>query len=165
MKFKKVKLSALFFLSFGLAGLHAQTSIVATGGNALGSEGSMSYSVGQLVSATFSGTAGTTSPGLQQPYEISTLTGLDDAKGINLVFDIYPNPTTDFIVLKLHDFDKSNIVYHLYDINAKLLISKKINEDQTRINMTNYIPAIYIIKVIQENREIKTFRIIKSSRL
>lgn len=165
MKFKKLKFSALLLLSLGLAALNAQTSVIATGGNASGSGGSMSYSVGQLVSATNSGTAGTTTTGVQQPYEISTLTGLDDAKGVSLVFDIYPNPTTDFIVLKLHDFDKSNLVYHLYDINAKLLISKKIKEDQTRINMTNYIPAIYIIKVIQENREIKTFRIIKSSRL
>ncbi len=73
MKYKNLKLSAILLLGLGLTGLQAQTSVNATGGNASGSGGSASYSVGQVVYTTHTGTNGSVAQGVQQPFEISVV--------------------------------------------------------------------------------------------
>ena len=124
MRHKKLKLSALFLLGLGITGLQAQTSINATGGNASGSGGSVSYSVGQVVYTNNTGTNGSVAQGVQQPYEISVVTAIEEAKGINLSVTAYPNPTTDYLTLSISAFDISNVSYQLYDMNGKLLQSE-----------------------------------------
>ena len=46
-------------------------------------------------------------------------------------------------------------------MNGKLLQSEKITGNQTSIVMSNLVPATYFVKVIQGNKEVKTFKIIK----
>ena len=162
MRHKKIKLSAILLLGFGLAGLQAQTAIPATGGNASGSGGSVSYSVGQMVYTTNTGTNGSVAQGVQQPYEISVVTGLEEAIGINLILSAYPNPTTDFLKLKVENYDNTNLSYQLFDINSKLLENKKIEGSETSIFMSNLVPATYFLKVTDNNKEVKTFKIIKN---
>ena len=162
MKHKRLKLSALLFLGLGLTGLQAQTSVNATGGNASGSGGSASYSVGQLAYTTNTGTNGSVSEGVQQPFEISVVTGIEEAKGINLSVTAYPNPTTDYLTLSIADFDASKLSYQLYDMNGKLLQNEKITGNQTSIVMSNLVPATYFVKVIQGNKEVKVFKIVKN---
>ena len=162
MRHKRLKLSALLLLSLGLTGLQAQTSVNATGGNASGGGGSVSYSLGQVVYTTNTGTNGYVAQGVQQAFEISVVTAIEEAKGINLTVTAYPNPTTDYLTLRIGEFDISNLTYQLYDINGKLLQNEKITGNQTSIAMSNLVPAIYFVKVIQGNKEVKTFKIIKN---
>ena len=163
MRHKKLKLSAVFLLGLGLTGLQAQTAVPATGGNASGSGGTVNYSVGQVVYTTNTGGSnGTVAQGVQQPFEISVVTGLDEAKGINLAVSAYPNPTTDFLNLKVENYDNTNLSYKLFDISGKLLETKKITGNETSIVMSNLVPATYFIKVTEGNKEIKTFKIIKN---
>lgn len=162
MKYNKLKLSAVILLVFGLTGLHAQTSVNATGGNASGSGGSVSYSVGQVVYTTNEGTNGSVAQGIQQPFEISVVTGLEEAIGINLSVSAYPNPTTDYLTLEVKEFDLSNLYFQLYDMQGKLLQNEKITSNQTSIAMGNLAPTTYFVKVIQNNKEVKVFKIIKN---
>jgi len=143
-------------------GLQAQESVNATGGNASGSGGSASYSVGQVVYTSNTVTNGSVAQGVQQPYEISVVTRIEEAKGINLSVSAYPNPTTDYLTLEVKDFELSNLHFQLYDMNGKLLQSEKIIGNQTSIVMSNLVPANYFVKVIQGNKEVKTFKIIKN---
>ena len=162
MKHKRLKLSALLFLGLGLTGLQAQESVNATGGDALGSGGSASYSVGQVVYTTNTGTNGSVAQGVQQAFEISVVTGLEEAKGINLSVSAYPNPTTDYLTLEVKDVELLNLHFQMYDMNGKLLQNEKITGNQTSIVMSNLLPATYFVKVIQGNKEVKTFKIIKN---
>ena len=162
MRHKQIKLSAVLLLGLGLTGLQAQESINATGGNASGSGGSVSYSVGQIVYTTSTGTNGSVANGVQQPFEISVVTGLEEATGIMLSLTAYPNPTTEYLTLSIDDFEISNLSYQLYDMNGKLLQNAKITGNQTSIVMSNLIPATYFVKVIQKNKELKTFKIVKN---
>ena len=162
MRHKRLQLSAVLLLGLGLTGLQAQESVNATGGDALGSGGSASYSVGQVVYTTNTGTNGSVAQGVQQAFEISVVTGLEEAKGINLSVSAYPNPTTDYLTLSIGEFDISNLSYQLYDMNGKLLQNEKITGNQTSIAMGNLVPANYFVKVIQGNKEVKTFKIIKN---
>ena len=163
MRHKRLKLSALLFLGLGLTGLQAQTSVNATGGNASGSGGSASYSVGQLAYTTNTGTNGSVSEGVQQPFEISVVTGIEEAKDIFLNVSAYPNPTTDYLELKVENLQLSELSYKLYDISGKVYQNKEIGNSITKIEMQNLPQGIYFIKVIDtKNKEFKTFKIIKN---
>ena len=163
MKHKRLKLSALLFLGLGLTGLQAQTSVNATGGDALGSGGSASYSVGQVAYQTHTRTSGSVSEGVQQPFEISVVTGIEEAKDIFLNVSAYPNPTTDYLELKVENLQLSELSYKLYDISGKVYQNKEIGNSITKIEMQNLPQGIYFIKVIDtKNKEVKTFKIIKN---
>jgi hypothetical protein len=161
MRNRKLKLSAVIFLSLVLSGLKAQEAIPATGGNASGSGGSSSYSAGQVVYSIYTGTTGSVAEGVHQPYEISTVTAIEDAIGINLSVEAYPNPTTDFLILRVDEIDLLKLSYQLLDLNGKLLQNEKITSRETSIAMGNLVPATYFVKVIHGNKEIKSFKIIK----
>lgn len=60
-----------FLCCIYVASLQGQSTIPATGGNATGSGGSVSYTAGQATYQTSEGTTGTVAQGVQQPYEIS----------------------------------------------------------------------------------------------
>lgn len=163
MQYKRsLLLSAILLLGVGLTGLQAQESINSTGGDASGSGGSASYSVGQVTYQTHIGTNGSAAEGVQQPYEISVVTGLEEAKGIKLLVSAFPNPTTDCLTLSITEFDFSNLSYQLYDMNGKLVQNEKIKGSQTSIVMSDFVPTTYFLKVIQGNRELKAFKIIKN---
>jgi hypothetical protein len=161
MKHKRLQLSAVLLLGLGLTGLQAQETIPATGGNASGSGGTVSYSVGQVVYTTNTGTNGSVAQGVQQPFEISVVTGIEQT-AINLAISAYPNPTTDYLVLKVENYDKGNLSYQLFDMNGRLLQNKKIEGNETSIVMSNLVPATYFVKVTEGNKEVKTFKIIKN---
>ena len=161
MRIKRLKLSAILLLGLGLTGLQAQTSVNATGGDATGSGGSASYSVGQIVYTSNSGTNGSVLQGVQHPFEISVVTAIEQAKGIMLSATAYPNPTTDYLILEVKDFEVSTLHFQLFDIQGKLLQNEKISDNQTSIAMGNLVPATYFVKITQGNSEVKIFKIIK----
>jgi hypothetical protein len=162
MRHKIVKLSAALFIGIGLTGLQAQNTIPASGGNASGSGGSVNYTVGQVVYTTNTGTNGSTAQGVQQPYEISIVTGIEKNQDISLEFSVYPNPATDFMKLKIENYEVQNLRFQLYDINGSLLQNNKVEGNETSIVMSNCMPATYFLKVTDKNKVIKTFKIIKN---
>ena len=152
----------LLFFTFSLSTVQAQESVNATGGDASGSGGSAGYSVGQVVYTTNTGTTGSVAQGVQQPFEISVVTGLEAAKGINLMVSAYPNPTTDYLTLEVNAFELSTLNFQLYDMQGRLLQSDKITRTQTSISMGGLVPATYFVKVTEGKKEVKTFKIIKN---
>ncbi len=157
----------LILLGLGLKELQAQESINTTGSNISGSGGSASYSVGQLVYTTITGTNGSAAQGVQQAFEISEVTVLKNVKdiektrGIILNCTAYPNQTTNYLTLDMGSYDLSNLSFQLFDINGRLIESKEVEGNKTRIAMDNLVPATYFIRVIQDNKEVKTFKVIK----
>ena len=160
-KMKTLGVAPVLILALSLSTVSAQESVNATGGNASGEGGSANYSVGQVVYTTHTGANGSVTQGVQQPYEISVVTAIDEAKSINLSVSAYPNPTTDYLTLSIDELEISTMSYHVYDVTGKLIQSEKITGNHTTIGMNNLVPATYFVKVIQGNQEVKTFKIIK----
>jgi len=148
------------FLLLGLGGLYAQQSPTATGGEATGTGGTASYSVGQVVYTTNTGTNGSVAQGVQQPYEISTTVGINETT-INLELSVYPNPTTNYLTLKVDEFELSTLNFQLIDLQGKIITSKKVKATTSTINVENLPKAIYFLNVTKNNQVIKTFKIIK----
>jgi hypothetical protein len=165
MRLRRFKLTIFLLFGLGLTSLKAQESVNASGGNASGSGGSVSYSAGQVFYTTHSNAFGKVSQGVQQPFEILVPTGFEDVKGINLSCTVYPNPTNDFVILKVDasaNFNIKSMSYQLYEINGKLLDNKKLAGKETIIDLSKLVPATYLIKIIEDHKEIKAFKIIKN---
>lgn len=149
-------------LSLGLAQGSAQEALTAAGGNAGGSSGSVSYSVGQVFCSVYSQPEGSINEGVLQPYEITGVTGMDEADDISLDFKAYPNPVAGFLVLKAEYSDIRNLFYQLVDNNGRLLHSEKITCDESIVTMEQYSAGTYFLNIISGDKKVKTFKIIKN---
>jgi hypothetical protein len=158
MKHKKT-ITSVAFLLLGLGGLQAQESPTATGGEATGTGGTASYSGGQVVYTTATGTNGSVAQGVQQPFEISTTVGINETS-INLELSVYPNPTTDYLSLKVEKTE--GLTFQLYDLQGKVITNEKVNSATTTVAMENLPTATYFLNVVKNNQIVKTFKIIKN---
>ena len=77
--------------AFLCVSLYSQSNTVSAGGDADGDNGSISYSIGQVVYTSAQGSNGNVNQGVQQPYDVGVVTGIEEA-GINL--SVFTNPTS-----------------------------------------------------------------------
>jgi len=159
---QKCKVLCIMVLcSFLMVSLQGQQTIPATGGTATGSGGTVSYTIGQVTYQMFSGADASVAQGVQQPYEISVITSVGNTEGIVLEYKVYPNPAHELIRLTIKPFDDGNYKYWLYDINGILLQDKKILSEETEISLESLTPAVYFLKVLKDNKEVKVFKVVK----
>ena len=157
------KLFVLLFCFFSFQKVVAQNSPVSSGADAIGSGGSSSYSVGQIVYQTNIGETFSTAQGNQQPFEIIVLSNNTNDE-INLSFSAYPNPTKNNLNLTFADeLDLENMTYEVFDLAGKLIISKtKIKSSEQIISLSNYPNGLYFLSIFKGNEIIKSFKIMKN---
>ena len=155
---KQTSLLISVYLIIQLAQL--QEAIPVSAGVAVGSGGSANHTVGQVFYTTQTTTAGSVSQGVQHTFEFQTLS--NPALTIVKVTAVtYPNPTKDFIILKITDITLHNLRYTLFDVNGKAILSGSITESSTQVQMKHLAIGTYILKVIQKNKALKIFKILK----
>lgn len=140
--------------------LSAQEAVITTGGNATGSGGSASYSIGQGLYTTDIGADGSIAQGVQQAYEISTFTSADETT-TGIVLTVFPNPASDYLILEVGDFENNQLQYMLLDSYGRLLEVRPVTAHQMNITTTQLAPGTYFLKILADNAEIKTFKIVK----
>jgi hypothetical protein len=156
MKLNKSKALLSIFFCFFLISANAQRTTVASGGNASGSGGSVSYTIGQMDYTTNTGSTGSAMQGVQQPYEIIPISSTEQN------ISAFPNPTDGLITLSFENYPLINTTYQIYDEHGRLLQSNKINLEQTTIDLTEFATAIYFLKIQDGAKELKVFKIFKT---
>jgi len=141
--------------------LYGQETITVTGGTATGSGGSVTFTSGQVTYLTLSGTTWTVSQGVQQPYEISVPTAIENTGYINLVCTVFPNPTIGSLKLVVESSDYENLRFRLFNINGVLLRDNKVEAGETEIFLDGLSSSVYFLKVMNRNKELKVFKIVK----
>lgn len=147
-------LSAIF-----IQNICAQQTVPVTGGEATGSGGNSSYSVGQIAFSSYSNSATSINQGIEQPYEIYEITNIKNISNIEL--SLFPNPTNGYITLKIPEINFSGYNYKLYNVYGQLIETINIESPDTRINLGKQASATYLLKVLQDQKEIKLYKIIK----
>ena len=142
--------------------LLAQETVPVSGGSVLGIGGSGYYSVGQMVFSEIAGKNGNVLQGIQQPFEIIIEKHIDPSFQISLNCSVYPNPTSDFVVLKIDNDKFSQMSYEIIDINGKIIEQNTINNRETKIDFSQYILASYLLKVKHFNKDVSTYKIVKN---
>ncbi|HOX76054.1 MAG TPA: T9SS type A sorting domain-containing protein [Bacteroidales bacterium] len=151
----------LILFALSIACLQGQQAVVTTGGTATGAGGSATYTVGQVAYQTYTGSSGSVAQGVQQPWEISTVTAIENTEGISLAISVYPNPTSGSLKLTIKDFDYKDLRYRIYDMTGLLLQDKEIVSEETEIIMNDFTSAMYFLKIANSKQEVKVFKIIK----
>jgi len=153
----------LFFISLFFSTLgFSQQDVVSTGGDASSSGGSVSYSIGQVAYESASGSNGSINQGVQQPFEIFVLAipGHDES----FTATLFPNPTATSVILSL-DITKegSGLVYELTDVTGKIIRNGRILSNETVINVEEFAEACYFVNVLEGNKRVKTFKLLKNN--
>ena len=160
----KLKFTWLLLLTigWGVQFTSAQTSVNTSGGNSSGAEGSVSYSIGQVVNNISSGSTGSVIAGIQIPYEIAVISGVEQTN-ISLDIKAFPNPTIDNLYLKIGLSDQTfNMYYSLINNSGKVILINKVIENPTIIPLSEFISGVYYLRISQDNKLVKTFKIIKN---
>ncbi len=149
------------FLTGNVFTMNAQSGNVASGNDASGINGTVNSSVGQIDYTTKSSSAGSVAEGIQQPYEIFIITGIEE-KEITLNISVYPNPTSETISLDLGSIDFEKMTYALFNLEGSLISQNFLIKKQTDIPLSGKAAGTYFIKVFNNKNEIKVFKIIKN---
>jgi len=149
----------LVILSCYVKHTEAQQNVLTAGGEAKGGTGTVSYSLGQLAFLTLSGTEATLSEGAQQPYEI-LFNGLNDP-GFSLECLAHPNPSDDFVRLKIENPEIKNLSYRLLNLNGLILGESVIKEKETIIPLSELSPGAYFLLVCENEVAVSSYKIIK----
>jgi len=161
MKYLKATVGSLLLLAFCLADVGAQHAIAATGGEANGTGGTFSYTIGQLWYTTIENKDFTVFQGVQQPYEILEITGLPTLPGVILNATLFPNPAGEYVLLKVDALLLDDLTYRLTDLQGKLLESGVIRRNETFIPMSHLGASTYLVRIAQNNGNIAVYKIIK----
>ncbi len=170
MMYKKLKLSILLILVVLFQSIYAQptelTAVPATGGDISGSAGSISYTIGQVVYTTNQvASIGYVAQGVQQAYDISVI-----FQYVGIDAGVYPNPTTNYVIVKISNFDINDpnyqgLHYYLYNLNGKPLYDGEIFSERTTLPMGQLPNATYILSILKSENgstsERVSFKIIK----
>ncbi len=160
MKLKLI-ITVLLYFAMTLI-LSAQVAFTASGGEASGTTGSSSYTIGQLVYTTLIGTNQySLSQGVQQPIEISVVSGIDETLPIQLNVTAFPNPARSYLILEVANTEALPCEAFLYNLSGTQIKQIQVTDQQTEIDINNLVPSVYFIKVVKRDQTIKTFKIVK----
>ena len=73
--------------------------------------------------------------------------------------DIFPNPNSGILNIK-HDFFNTKLQIQIFSITGQLIFLKKINEENTTIELSSINPGVYILKIRANEKNIKTEKLI-----
>lgn len=139
----------------------------ASGVNAVGSTGSISYSVGQVFFSYIGETVYNVAQGVQQTNLTEGKEHINNPEDINSPeanILVYPNPTTDYVNLTMKgvDLEKGQNTYQLFSYQGKLIQQQSIKGDYTQISLEKLSSSTYLLQVFVNNKILKTFKILKT---
>jgi hypothetical protein len=149
----------LFASVLSLNVVQAQNNTVSSGGDASGSNGSISFTVGQVFYTSAEGDNGSVSQGVQQAYDIGVITGVENR---SIEATLYPNPTVGNVQLDIADFTQNTYEMNLFDAAGKLIISQKIASSTSSFSLTDYASGLYTLSILKDNEQVKSFRIVRN---
>jgi len=101
-----------------------------------------------VLAANGSGTGGDQVVTTSEVVSASTL-GIDEKN--SLTFDIYPNPSRDYLIVKLPNEISEGLV-EIFDFSGRSVTTSKINKHENRLSLTNFAVGMYIIRLTSEGK-------------
>lgn len=142
-----------------LPAIKAQQVVATSGGTGQSTSGTITYTLGELVIDTYNGTDKKLTQGFQQSRLI--ITAVSELPELGYTINAFPNPTTNYLKLKLEKDYPENIGYSLMDINGKVLLNGEVYNGETNISFESLATGTYFIKIFQDRKEVKTIKVVK----
>ena len=131
-------LSACLFVS----AQDADQNVVATGGDYFSNaSGSVSWTLGEVLTETYT-EGNTLSQGFQQVA--LTVTTLIDPVQLSYSLSVYPNPTSQHLVI---ESDEESLSYVLYNISGQAVLNGNIHAATQTLDLSALANGTYILKI------------------
>ncbi|HTF81137.1 MAG TPA: T9SS type A sorting domain-containing protein [Cytophagales bacterium] len=150
--------NCIIFLIFAVTAA-AQQVVTTAGGSQVQSNGSSSWTLGEVSVETYKSTTGTATQGMQQPS--LQIVAHSSTTNLNIQASVYPNPTSNSIQLILQEIALSNITYSIGNSSGIQLLNGKIEMAESIIDLGALPAATYLLKILNNGIEQKSFKIIK----
>lgn len=140
----------------------SQSSTLTSGSTAVGNDGSASFSIGQPIIHSISDGSSSVSFGVQQPYEISQITGTDDLDLSNIIH-IFPNPVSDNLTIKIDAEHGQNqiLTAKIIDVHGKQISTFTLDQETQTIESNSWPQGVYFIQIFNTQNQSRTYKIIK----
>jgi hypothetical protein len=158
----------LFILSVNAVFLHAQSiapQLISSDGNfSTSAAGSISWSIGEPISDTYSASQQITK-GFQQPKSIYITSLAEDNKPGGAVF-AFPSPATNEVQLDFSTMQNGEYTIEIFDVTGKELANYKIDvrseTHKETLDLQNYAEGLYVVKITNTvTSKTKYFRLVK----
>jgi len=90
------------------------------------------------------------------PLIITDISDIEQLKNIQ----VYPNPANDYINVKFCDNSNSDCFISIYNIQGKLMISRKLELIDSKIYISDFKTGIYIFKIFDNEKVLKLDKLI-----
>jgi hypothetical protein len=148
---------SLLFSVFTTISLSAQEVVSSQGETYSNANGSIDFTVGEVIINTGSNGTNDLTQGFHQTNW--NFLGVEDFAP-DYQATIFPNPTQDVLNIKTSVFE--NVTYTLYDAQGKLVMRNILSAEQTPIQVSQLAPGSYSLTLNNETQNLKTFKLIKS---
>ncbi len=74
----------------------------------------------------------------------------------------YPNSTSNSTILKNTNYEFLIFSYQLFNISGYMILNAEVSDIKVPINMAEFTPSTYFVRIYIDNKEVKTFKIIKN---
>jgi hypothetical protein len=150
--------------TFGISQTISPQSINSSGKTMVQSNGSLTFTVGELVVLTQIDTDGNTlGSGFTSGAVITTATIQEpNASVINL--KVYPNPTTDLVTVSIQETKLAQVVLEIMDANGKIVSLEKYAGISNNIGISTslWVKGSYILNLKDsKNQVLGSYKIIK----
>jgi hypothetical protein len=145
-----------------ISNVQAQELVSSAGGYGTNTNTTLGWTIGQIVTKTVSNSDYSLTQGFHQGS--ITVTGINYPESNIFQISVFPNPTRSQLVIYSVNpqLRYSNCTFLIYDMQGKMVLRQNGTLDRTNIDMMDYLPSVYLLKVINHDMEIQqSFHIVK----
>lgn len=140
--------------------IYSQQVMVSGGTHAIGSDVQLSWTVGETIIETFTGSTTILTQGFNQGSLKITAIEPFDLLGITVA--VFPNPVNEKLSIKINNFTENKYNYAMIDINSRLILNGIVLSNPQIIDLNVVSPGLYFLKIgISGANYYQTFKIIK----
>ena len=155
------KLNLLLLFVFAGINLKAQEVIASSGDFFADSTTTISWTLGEIFTQTYSDTNTILTQGFQQSKVTAAIIKTFDSLTANVY--VFPNPTQEKLNIIRENEDTKTINYALVSLNGSIIRQGKFTGKTGEVMVFDLVPGVYILKIYNyQSRLQKTFKIVRN---
>lgn len=151
----------VFTGSLIISGMVHGQELISTGGDLFlnNAEGSLSFSIGEPVGETLTGSGYILTQGFQQSKLVINTIKEDSVEG--LIVKAFPNPAKDNVFITISNAGTKKINCEILDQEGKIVLKKELTPGKTELTLKPLSGGMYILNIKSDNQIHKVYKIIK----
>lgn len=135
--------------------------VSSSGGSGQNAQGSLDWTIGESVTTTVTDGTSTLTQGFQQPTLLIATSQKEYNELMQLL--VYPNPTADYVTLKMDNTNDAQYNYRVFDAAGKLVSEGKATSANPNISFQGLASGQYTISLVGPKSTTQQISIIKQN--